>query len=131
MQIVINSTDTVEALIVARNTINDLLARRDHPQTLTAGTANTSINALQAIASQHPEVVQQPPPAPEPAPKKAAKPKVVKTASAEEVRMLMVAKSAEGKRDDVITVLHGFGAKKLSEVDPEKLPDLKTKLEAL
>ena len=128
MQLIINSTDTIDALIVARNTINDILARRAPP-----------------IEKQGPQQPEQQAPAPiqqdaakatgvtepAPAPEKKTKPKVAKAVSADEVRAVMVAKSAEGKKQQVVALLASMGFDKLSQVPPERLVELKTMVEAL
>ncbi len=132
MQIVINSTDTLEALLVARNTINDLLARRSPDKPAAAPQSATSAPAQVPAKDAPSEAPIQVPPAPEaPKNKPGRKPAVAKTVSAEEVRLVMVAKSQEGKREAVLEALESFGCKKLSEVPPEKLVELKRLVEAL
>jgi len=129
MQLIINSTDTIEALIVARNTINDILARRYPPEPALISKASEQ----QAPAPIHQDAakatgVTEPAPAPE---QKKTKPKVAKAISADEVRAVMVAKSAEGKKQQVVALLASMGFDKLSQVPPERLVELKTMVEAL
>jgi hypothetical protein len=74
--------------------------------------------------------VAEPTPAPKPAAK--AKPKVVKTVTADEVRLVMVEKAKAGKDQAIRDLLQdSFGVAKLSMVPPERLVELKTAVEAL
>lgn len=92
-------------------------------------TAPTSQQLVESIdAAEQAEAA----PAPAPAKPKKDKPKVAKTVTIDEVRAIMVELSKKGpeEMDRQRTILSGMGFVKLSDVPPEKLTELKEKIEA-
>ena len=136
MQIIVNGTDSTEALLVAQAAITHILSLRSDFE--------KEVNrAVGALSEPRPGQQQAPAPIqqdaakatgvtePAPAPEKKTKPKVAKAVSADEVRAVMVAKSAEGKKQQVVALLASMGFDKLSQVPPERLVELKAMVEAL
>lgn len=140
MKITVNVNDEYETLVIARNTLNEILARRGEklPESkprLTGQHPLVAETKTVPVEKQAAPETQAIPAAPaEPAPRgRGRPPKVTKTVTVEEVRQLMIDQSKQGGDDVMLmqrNLLASMGYKKLSDVPPEDLPKVKAKLEA-
>lgn len=82
-----------------------------------------------AVPAKEPDTLpdKAPDPLPEKAPEKAGEPAV----TLQQVKAMLVAKAQEGKNTEAKALVAKYGAKKVTDVDPEKYADLLKEAESL
>jgi hypothetical protein len=125
MQIAFTPLEPAENLLMLRDLIDVLIARHNNVQVDEKPKDEKPKDEKPKDEKPKDEKPKDEKPA-----RSSRKPPVVKTVTVEEVRAVMVRLAAK-HRDEMVEILAQFGADKLSQVDPAKLPEILERVSAL